>query len=98
MDVKTAFLHADGFVREIYMKPPKETCDPTSLWKLFAAAYGLVNNGCLWFRTSDNASVNDPFLEKSRHEHTLYFNKKDGDLFLILVAQVDNCIYAGTDI
>lgn len=92
MDIKTSFLQTEGFKWDVCMKPPKEARDPTYLWKLLAAAYGLVDRRHLWFRTSDNALVNDYILDKSRYEHTLYFKKQDDELFFILLAQVDNYI------
>lgn len=97
MDITAAFLQASGFDREVYVRPPKEANDATGLWKLQAAAYGLVNSGRLWYRTSDYALVSEHKLTRSRYEPTLYYAQVDGILAFVLVAQVDNYIYAGMD-
>lgn len=95
MDVSTAFLQAEGFTRDIYVKPPKEANDIMGLWKLKAAAYGLVDSGRLWYRTSDHSLLTDGHLTRSRFEPTLYFKGVIDMLAFVLVAQVDNYIYAG---
>lgn len=98
MDVKTAFLQALGFDRKVFVKPPKEANDLSGLWELRAPAYGLVDSGRLWYRTSDSALITEYNLTKSRYEHTLYYKKNDTHTTtFILVAQVDNYIYAGTE-
>lgn len=97
MDVSTAFLQAEGFHREIYVKPPKEAVDPTGLWKLQAAAYGLVDSGRLWYRTSDHALVTEYKLTRSCYEPKLYYKLFDEKLAFILVTQVDNYIYSGSE-
>lgn len=72
MDVSTALLQAKGFHRSIYAKQPQEAADTNGLWKLLAAAYGLVDSGRLWYRTSDQALVTGHKLTRSRYEPTLY--------------------------
>ena len=98
MDIKTAFLQAQGFDRTIYVKPPKEANDPSGLWELRAAAYGLVDSGRLWYRTSDSALISEHHLLRSKYEHTLYY-KKDANqsLSFLLATQVDNYIYTGIE-
>lgn len=97
MDISTAFLQASGFKRAVFVKPPKEAKDPNGLWKLKAAAYGLVDSGRLWYRTSDHALVSEHKLTRSRYEPTLYYKRVNGELAFALVAQVDNYIYCGTE-
>jgi len=98
MDIRAAFLQALGFNRTIYVRPPKEEGDSGLLWKLLAAAYGLVDSGRLWYLTS-NAALCDLFgLVRSKYEPTLYFSRnKKSQLDFIVVVQVDNYIYAGTE-
>ena len=98
MDIKTAYLQAQGFNRQIFVRPPKEVKDRSGLWKLCAPAYGLVDSGRLWYRTSDCALISDYHLTRSRYEHTLYY-KQDAShsLTFLLVTQVDNYIYTGTE-
>lgn len=98
MDVKAAFLQARNFNREICVRPPKEERCGKTIWQLTKAAYGLVDSPRLWFITGDNALVNNFNLSRSKVEPTLYYSKcKNGDLRLIVVVQLNNYIYAGTE-
>lgn len=98
MDIKTAFLQAKGFDRDVYVRPPKEADDKSRYWKLLAPAYGLTDSGRLWYRTSDQALITDHNLTRSRYEATLYYRHSDNHkLTFLLVAQVDNYIYAGDE-
>lgn len=98
MDVKAAYLQAQGFNRDIYVKPPKEENDSDRYWKLTAAAYGLTESGRLWYLTSDSALTEVYGLSKSKYENTLYFKKSsEGNLVFLLVTQVDNYIYCGLE-
>lgn len=97
MDAEAAFLQAKGFHRQIYVRPTRETQDPTGLWLLLAAAYGLADSGRLWYRTNDAALSNVYNLQRSAYEPTLYFRKNaDQKLVCVLVVQVDNYLYGGT--
>lgn len=63
---------------------------------MLADAYGLVDSRILWFRNSDHGLVTEQKLTKSQYEHPLYYHRKPyGTLSFILVAQVDNYIFAG---
>lgn len=42
MDFKTALIQRKGFEQEIYMKPPKESCKPSDLWRLLDADYCIL--------------------------------------------------------
>ncbi len=96
MDVTAAFLQARGFNRDIFVRPPREEGAQGVLWKLTAAAYGLVDSGRLWYLTSDSALVNKFKITKSKLENTLYFRRaQTGELCFVLICQVDNYIYAG---
>lgn len=57
MDINTAYLQGKGFDREISVLVPKIWNDPSRLFKLETSAYGLVDNGGLCSRTSDEALV-----------------------------------------
>jgi len=96
MDVRAAFLQADGFNRTIYVRPPREEDQRDIYWQLLAAAYGLVDSGRLWYLTSNAALCNEYGLKRSAYESTLYYERnKDGNLELLVVVQVDNYIYTG---
>ena len=72
MDVRAAFLQAKGFNRTIYVRHPHEEKQPNILWKLLAAANGLVDSGRLWYLTSNSALCNSFGLIRSAIESTLY--------------------------
>lgn len=82
----------------VYVRPPKEANDPTGLWLLLAPAYGLADSRRLWYRTNDEALLNNYDLVRSRYEPTLYFHKNDyGTLDFLLVFKVDNYLHCGKD-
>lgn len=98
MDIRTEFIQARGFKRILYVIPKKDENDPEGLWKLLAAAYGLVDSGRLWYCSCEHALIDDNGLTKYNYEHTLYYRRKnDGALSFVLVAQVENCVYAGEE-
>lgn len=81
MDIGTALLPASGFKILIYEIPPKEERDLGGLWKLLAAAYGLVDSSGLWYSTSDHAIVDEHKLTKSKYDHTWYYLPKADGVF-----------------
>lgn len=95
MDVKSAYLQAKGFDRDVYVRPPREENDKTGLWKLLKPAYGLTESGRLWYLTSYQALTADFGFTRSRYDPSLYYKKQDKEM-LILVVQVDDYLYAGT--
>lgn len=98
MDVRAAFLQADGFSRTIFVRPPREEQQPHVLWKLLSPAYGLVDSGRLWYLTSNAALCKEYGLTRSVYEPTLYFGRnKSENLSLLVVVQVDNYIYTGSN-
>lgn len=80
MDISSAFLQTQGFDREVYVKLAKEVDYPSSLWKLTAAVFGLVNSATLWYCTNYHALVDEKNLTKSRYEPSLYCKDEDGTL------------------
>lgn len=80
MDIITDYLKALGFHGEIYVKAPKAADKKSGLWELKSSAYGLVDNGRLWYRTIDHAPVIDYCLFRSRYEPTLYYKHIDESL------------------
>lgn len=97
MDVTASVLQSNGFNRDIYVHPTHEEKASGKLWYLLAGVYGLVDSGKLWYRTSDYALTSKGNLSKSKYEPTLYFRKNHSKLCFLLVTQVDNYIYCGTD-
>ena len=95
MDIKSAFLQADGFKRDIYIRPPSEENDRVNIWHLKRAAYGLAESGRLWWLTSDEA-FKQFGATQSNVDLALYFIMEKEMLVFMAVAQVDNYIYTGT--
>lgn len=52
MDVRSAYLQAKGFEREVYVRPPKEENARSGLWRPLMPAYGLMETGRLWYLPS----------------------------------------------
>lgn len=97
LDVTAAYLQANGFCGQIYVRPPREECDTGTLWKLEKAAYGLVDSERLWYLISNEALCSKFGVIRSQTEPTLYFEKDaQGDLQLLILVQVDNYICTGT--
>ena len=98
MKVKAAYLQAKGFGRDIYVFPPQEYPNRTVLRKPTAATYGLVDSGQLWYLTSDSSITETFGAKKSRYKPILYYRLNDyGDPSFLLVPEVDNYIYCGTE-
>eukprot|EP00171_Calliarthron_tuberculosum_P023568 IDg23568t1 len=96
MDIAAAYLQATGFIRDIFVVPPREEQVRGVLWKLKKAAYGLADGGRLWYLTSDQALCDEFGLTKSPLESTVYYWKNEREnLIFMLVSQVDNYIYCG---
>lgn len=94
MDVKSAYLQAKGFGRNIYVRPPREENDSTGLWKLLVPAYGLTDSGRLWYLTSYEVLTKQFGFQQSKLDPSMYLrNMKDS--MLLLVVQVDDYLYAG---
>ena len=97
IDIEAAYLQAQGFVRTIYVRPPREAQRRDKLWKLNAAAYGLTDSGRLWYLTSNNALIEEYGLSRSRLDYSFYFAlDADERLCFALAVQVDDYIYCGT--
>lgn len=95
MDVKSAYLQAKGFKRDIFVRPPREENDSAGLWKLLVPAYGLTDSGRLWYLTSYEALTTHYGFEQSKLDPSLYL-RTSGSSTLILVVQVDDYLYAGS--
>jgi hypothetical protein len=93
LDVKAAYLQADGFRRSIFVRPPSEESDTSHLWKLEKPAYGIVESGRLWFLTAFRAlEAHD--LRPCPYDQTLF---KLDDYSLFVTTQVDNFIFTGSN-
>lgn len=95
MDVKAAYLQAKGLNLIIYVRPPREENDPSGLWLLLTAAYGLTESGRLWYFTSYAALTKKFGAKQSSHEKCFYFLHR-GPEFLLIVVQVDDHAYTRT--
>lgn len=95
MDVKSAYLQAKGFTRDIYVRPPREENDVDGLWKLLVPAYGLTDSGRLWYLTSYEALTTRYGFKALRLDPSLYLRTSENGT-LLLVVQVDDYLYAGS--
>jgi hypothetical protein len=93
LDVKAAYLQADGFNRDIFVRPPREEADVNHLWRLEKPAYGIVESGRLWFLTAFRA-LEGHKLQPCPFDKT-FFQLEDHTLFV--TTQVDNFIFTGTN-
>jgi hypothetical protein len=92
LDVKAAYLHATGFNRIIYVRPPKEERDSKNLWKLEKPAYGLADSVRLWFLTAFRA-LESHGLRACPYDKTVFASKNS---LLFVTTQVDNFLFAGS--
>ena len=49
MDISSAFLQAIKLERTIYIKPPKDICEPNRIWRLKRCLYGLSDAPRHWY-------------------------------------------------
>lgn len=63
-------MHAEGFVRTIFVRPPHKEESVKLLWKLLAPAYGLVDSGRFCYLTSNAAKCDSYGLTRSIYELT----------------------------
>ena len=96
IDIKSAYLQADGYNREIYVRPPREDGDDAHLWLLLAPAYGIRESGRLWHLTSDSA-LKDFGLNQSAYDFNFYCKVEQGIVKLVVVTQVDNYVFTGEE-
>jgi hypothetical protein len=91
LDIKAAYLQANGFSREIYVRPPQEEADILHPWKLEKPAYRLSDSGRLWILTSFSAQQAHD-LQPCPYDKTI-FKSRATDLFI--TTQVDNFLFTG---
>lgn len=96
MDITSPHLQANGFNREVYVRPPRELSAIDDLWKLEAAVDGLLDSGWLWYLTSSETLTSNDGLQHSWLNNTFYYRRgEDGTLEFMLASQVDHYLYAG---
>ena len=95
VDIRAAFLQGKDLDRDIYLKPPKEAKCPGKLWKLKRCVYGLNDASRFWyFRVKEE--LNRLGCSNSKYDASLFIYYTDC-LEGLLVAHVDDFLWAGTD-
>ena len=81
--------------RDVYLRPPLETDQLRTLWKLKTCVYGLSDAPCSWY-----ARVMDDFeklkVKTNFYDHALYFWHEDGILQGIIASHIDDFIFGGS--
>ncbi len=97
LDVKQAFLQSDDINREVYVIPPPEAkLGNETIWKLRVAVYGLADVSRNWYLTSKRLLAAVGIKECSIESSVFYSLDGYGELDGILVAHVDDFLYAGS--
>ena len=96
MDISGAYSQEIGWSRLLYIRPLVEDNSFEEILLLKKPAYGLVEYRRIWYLTSDEA-LRKHGLTRDAREHTLYKKKTGTDVSLLVVSQVDNYVYAGTE-
>ena len=81
--------------RDVFLRPPVDVCPENEVWKLKRCIYGLNDAPRAWY-----SRVNKEMLKRgatvSKYDSALFLRHKDGKLFGILAAYVDDFAYCGT--
>ena len=95
IDIASAFLQGKVIEREVYLRPPKDVCDPSKVWKLKRHIYGLNDAPRSWYD-----KVSHEFLTlgavRSLLDPAMFMWYKDAQLIGHLVSHVDDFVYGGT--
>ena len=95
LDIKSAFLQSRILQREVFVSPPVEAnCDPGKLWKLKRCLYGLAD-AAREFYVSLKEELIKLGCEVSRLDSSLFFKHSNNVLTGVLVAHIDDLLYAG---
>ncbi|GKB95830.1 retrovirus-related pol polyprotein from transposon TNT 1-94 [Tanacetum coccineum] len=97
MDVKTIFLNGE-LREEVYVSQPEGFVDqdnPTHVYKLKKALYGLKKAPCAWYDMLSSFILSQKF-SKAAVDPTL-FTRKEGKDILIVQIYVDDIIFASTN-
>ena len=96
-DVKSAFLQTGAAMRDVFVKPPRESgMRSTHMWLLLTAAYGLVNSNAKWQVQSDQ-SFFELGLTQCQKIPQLFYRRHNGNLVLIVAKIVDDIKAASAD-
>jgi hypothetical protein len=97
LDVKNAFLHGD-LEEEIYMHIPpgfRTAQTENKVLKLHRSLYGLKQSPRAWFDRFRRAMVQLGYIQ-SNADHTLFYQKNNGKL-TVLIVYVDDIVITGDD-
>ncbi len=97
VDVKSAFLQGENLNRRVYVKPPKESNQPTKLWLLIKCLYGLRDASRQWYTKVEGVLLKLGF-QKCTYDSGLFFLMKDGVLEALVGLHVDDFLNAGGEL
>lgn len=96
VDIKSAFLQALGFTREIYVKPPPGwTSSSRIYWRLLKPAYGLVDAPRLWQLTIEQWLTEMGFIMNVGMPQLFLLRDGNKEISVILVKVVDDLLITG---
>lgn len=93
IDVKSAYLQAKGFTRNIFVRQQREESNVGGLRKLFVPSYDLPNSSRLCYLTSYEALTTHYGFKQSKLDPSPCTHRTENDTHLLLV-QVNDYLYA----
>jgi len=97
IDFKSAFLQSGQAIRDVYVKPPRESKEKFVYWLLLTAAYGLVNASAKWQEEIDGSLKILGFHQLIYVPQLFYKRDSSGLLSVIAVKVVDDVLLAGNN-
>ncbi len=96
MDVEKAFLQSGNIDRKLFVRPPSESgTDPTKVWKLNVAAYGLTDAARRWYLKLKQTLLECGFLMCQVEPAVFFMKDSKGKLRGIIVTHVDDFLFGG---
>jgi len=97
-DIKSAFLQGRELLRDVYIKPPKESDTKKGMiWKLKHGLYGL-KDGVRQFYMSVKEELLRLGCKMCEIDPAMFFLHKDGRLRGIICCHVDDFLHAGDEL
>ena len=94
LDIKSAFLHSQPILRDIFVKSPKDV-NTTNLWQLLVTVYGLCDAPRAWYlKVKEVLEASEAI--KSKFDHAIFYWLCKGNLEGILCCHVDDFVWGGT--
>lgn len=98
MDIKTAFLQGSEIARDIYLRPPRETCANGVVWKLQKCVYGLADASLHWYKKVKDVMMQCGGKVAAVDPAVFYWHDDSGNLQGVLASHVDDFVWGGTSV